>query len=109
MPEDKCILDPERDCIGKAAAIKLEARIDRLEEWQRGSKVFHEAFYDWQRQQIARNAALDEKLDNMGKNIQKLLDRKEQQDQQPARLWWSVIAAAITGVVGFVLAQLGMG
>ena len=34
MADDKCILDPERDCIGKAAALKLEARIEALEEWQ---------------------------------------------------------------------------
>lgn len=31
MPDEKCIVDPERDCIGKAAAAKLEARIDALE------------------------------------------------------------------------------
>lgn len=30
MAEDKCILDPERDCIGKAAAAKLEARLGFL-------------------------------------------------------------------------------
>ena len=33
MP-DKCILDPDRDCIGKAAAALLEKRIDDLEEGQ---------------------------------------------------------------------------
>ena len=31
MP-DKCIVDPERDCIGKAAAAKLEGRIKALED-----------------------------------------------------------------------------
>ena len=25
--DEKCIIDPERDCIGKAAALKLEARM----------------------------------------------------------------------------------
>ena len=28
--DDKCILDPERDCIGKAAAALLEKRIDGI-------------------------------------------------------------------------------
>ena len=30
--DEKCILDPERDCIGKAEAAKLEGRIKALEE-----------------------------------------------------------------------------
>ena len=64
MP-DKCIVDPERDCIGKAAAAKLEARILALEEWRDDSKQFHAKFYDWQREQIARDAKLDEQLNNM--------------------------------------------
>ena len=50
MPDDKCILDPERDCIGKAAAAKLEARIESLERWQKDSKEFHNTFYNWQKQ-----------------------------------------------------------
>ena len=61
-PDDKCIIVPERDCIGKTAALKLEARIDALEAWQKDSKEFHHAFYDWQREQIARDSKLDEKL-----------------------------------------------
>ena len=36
--DDKCILDPQRDCIGKAEAAKLEGRIKALEEWRWGSK-----------------------------------------------------------------------
>lgn len=44
MP-DKCIVDPERDCIGKAAAAKLEGRIKALEEWKEDSKRFHTDFY----------------------------------------------------------------
>ena len=32
-----------------------------LENWQAGSKDFHEKFYDWQRAQIAREGVVDEK------------------------------------------------
>ena len=46
MADEKCIIDPERDCIGKAAAAKLEARIEALETWRDDSKKFHNAFYD---------------------------------------------------------------
>ena len=48
--DEKCILDPQRDCIGKAEAAKLEGRIKALEEWREDSKDFHAKFYDWQRQ-----------------------------------------------------------
>ena len=76
MENEKCIIHPERDCIGKAEA-KLEARIEALEDWQKDSKKFHHDFYDWQRTQIARDATLDEKLSNMDANIKKVLATQE--------------------------------
>ena len=112
MPEEKCILNPERDCIGKAAAVKLEARIDALEAWQRDSKKFHNDFYDWQRTQIASDAKRDEKLGNMDANIQKLLAKQEACDAKPAKRWdaivdkviWAVLASVIT----YLLAHVGL-
>lgn len=111
MPDEKCIVDPQRDCIGKAAAAKLEARINALERWQEDSKKFHNSFYDWQREQIARDSKLDEKLNNMDKNIEKLLGKQEAADAKPGKFLdtlksnaaWAIIAA----VLGFVLGQIG--
>ena len=108
---EKCIIDPERDCIGKAAAAKLEARIESLERWQEDSKKFHNTFYDWQREQIARDAKLDEKLNNMDLNISKLLKKQEAADEKPSKFLdtiksnavWAVIAA----ILGFILGQIG--
>ena len=97
MPEDKCIIDPERDCIGKAAAVLLEKRIEDLEKWQADSKKFHSDFYDWQRMQIARDARLDEQLSYMSKNIQKLLTQQEACALKPARRWDAIIDKAIWG------------
>ena len=108
-PEDKCIIDPERDCIGKAAAALLEKRIADLEAWREDSRDFHAKFYDWQREQIARDARLDEQLSNMDKNINKLVAWQEGQQAKPAKRWEAVIAALITGVVGFLLARFGVG
>ena len=112
MPEDKCIIDPERDCIGKAAAAQLEGRIKALEDWRKDSKDFHEKFYNWQREQIARDAKLDEKLSNMDMNIEKLLAKQESCDEKPGKRWdalvdkaiWAVLAAVIT----FILAKFGL-
>ena len=110
--DEKCILDPQRDCIGKAEAAKLEGRIKALEDWKDDSKKFHNSFYDWQREQIARDAVLDEKLSTMDKNITKLLNRQELCTLKPVKRFdaivdkaiWAVLAAVIT----FVLAKFGL-
>ena len=111
--DDKCIIHPEQDCIGKNYALKLEARIESLESWQRDSKKFHSDFYDWQRAQIARDAKLDEQLSNMDKNITKLLEKQDACDAKPGKRWddlvdkaiWAVLAA----VIAFILAKVGLG
>ena len=111
--DDKCIINPERDCIGKAAAALLEKRIEDLEEWQRDSKKFHNDFYDWQRTQIARDARLDEQLNNMNNNISKILAQQEACAMKPGKRWdaivdktiWAVLAA----VIAFILAKVGLG
>lgn len=108
MGEEKCIIDPERDCIGKAAAAKLEARIETLERWQEDSKKFHNTFYDWQREQIARDAKLDEQLKSINTNIAKMLTWQESEQAKPGKRWETVIAAIIAAAVGFMLAQIGI-
>ena len=64
MADEKCVRDPRHDCFGLEAAARLEGRIKALEDWQQDSKKFHNSFYDWQREQIARDAKLDEQLSN---------------------------------------------
>lgn len=112
MPEDKCIIDPARDCIGKAAAAKLEARIEALEDWREDSKSFHAKFYDWQREQIARDARLDEKLNGMDTNIKKVLQKQEACELKPAKRWDAIVDKAIwavlAAVIAFVLARVGL-
>ncbi len=108
MADEKCIIDPERDCIGKAAAAKLEARIEALETWRDDSKKFHNAFYDWQREQIDRDARLDEQLKSMNRNIDKLVTWQEGQQQAPKKRWdaivdktiWAILAAFIAFILG---------
>ena len=106
MPEEKCILDPERDCIGKAAAALLEKRIEDLEAWQKDSKKFHNDFYDWQRAQIARDAKLDEQLSNMNKNISKLLTQQESCVLKNGRRWDSIVDKIIWAVLAALLAAV---
>ena len=111
-PDDKCIIVSERDCIGKEYAIKLEARIKNLEDWQKDSKKFHHDFYDWQRTQIARDATLDEKLNNMDENIRKVLAQQEVCAMKPGKRWDAIVDKAIwavlAAVIAFVLAKIGL-
>ena len=111
--DDKCIINPERDCIGKAAAALLEKRIEDLEEWQRDSKKFHNDFYDWQRTQIARDARLDEQLNNMNNNISKILAQQEAYAMKPGKRWDAIVDKAIwavlAAVIAFILAKVGLG
>lgn len=110
--EEKCILDPQRDCIGKAAAALLEKRIEDLEAWQQDSKKFHNDFYDWQRTQIARDAKLDEQLSNMNKNIEKVLKTQEACAMKPGKRWDAIVDKAIwavfAAVIAFILARIGL-
>lgn len=107
-----CKQDPRHECFGLEAAAKLEGRIKALEDWQQDSKKFQNSFYDWQREQIAREAKLDEQLSNMNRNIQRLLDKQEEDDAKPGKLMdtlknnaiWAILAA----VIGFFLGNLGL-
>ena len=111
-PDDKCILDPERDCIGKAAAAKLEARIEALEEWKDDSKKFHNDFYTWQNKQSERDGKLDEQLKTMDDNIKKLLTQQESCALKPAKRWDAIVDKAIwavlAAVIAFLLARIGL-
>ena len=112
MADEKCVRDPRHDGFGLEAAARLKGRIKALEDWQQDSKKFHNSFYDWQREQIAREAKLDEQLSNMNRNIQKLLDKQEEDDAKPGKLMdtlknnaiWAILAA----VIGFFLGNLGL-
>lgn len=112
MTDERCRQDPRHECFGLEAAARLEGRIKALEDWQQDSKKFHNSFYDWQREQIAREAKLDEQLSNMNRNIQKLLDKQEEDDAKPGKLMdtlksnaiWAILAA----IIGFFLGNLGL-
>lgn len=121
---DKCIIEPERDCIGKAAALLLEKRIEDLEAWRDDSKKFHRDFYDWQRGQIARDARIDEQLSTMSKSLDKLVEqtekcrnersqeqRNENADNRKRKkdFAWQILLVVATAVVTYILARFGLG
>ena len=111
MPE-KCVNDPSRDCLGLAQAAILERRVEELEAWKKDSKQFHNNFYDWQRKQIARDARLDEQLETMSSNLNKLVSWQEVQMSKPAKRWDSIadkiIWALLAAVIAAALTKIGL-
>lgn len=93
------------DCI-------MEPRIKALEDWKSESKKFHNTFYDWQRDQIARDSRLDVQLSGIENNLKKLVDWQDAQRDKPARRLESiaekVVLCVVAAVVGYVLAQVGL-
>ena len=102
----------ERDRTGSARSLLLEKRIEALEAWQRDSKQFHNLFYDWQREQIAREAKLDEQLSSMNRDLKKLVSWREAEQSAPKKRWEAytdrVVWAVLAAVIAFILAQLGL-
>lgn len=109
---DKCIIDPQKDCLGVAEAALLQKRIEALEEWRNKSDKFHEVFYDYQREQIARDAKIDEQLKNMSANLDKLISWQENQQAKPAERWNGIIDKVVMLIVGavmtFFFTQIGL-
>ena len=102
----------ERDGTGSARSLLLEKRIEALEAWQRDSKKFHNLFYDWQREQIAREAKLDEQLSSMNRDLKKLVSWREAEQSAPKKRWEAytdrVVWAVLAAVIAFILARLGL-
>ena len=90
----------------------MEPRIKALEDWKGESKKFHNTFYDWQRDQIARDARLDVQLGGIESNLKKLVAWQDAQRDKPGKRWDAmaekVLLAVIAAVVGFILAQIGL-
>ena len=112
MPDEKCIIDPERDCIGKAAAALLEKRIADLEKDREKQTAFRESYYAEQRARIKRDAELDAKISGMDEKLDKLVSWQDGQQAAPKRRWDAIVDKAIwavlAAVIAFVLAKIGL-
>ena len=125
--DDKCILDPERDCIGKAAAAKLEARLDTLEKTVEknhdNASRTHKEFFERIRAietatavQTEQYKTILEKLDALTDSVAKVTSSVSDIQAEPGRDWkdlkksirWAVLAAIIAAVMGFLLGKVGL-
>ena len=109
MADEKCILDPQRDCLGLQKAEMLEKQMD---QWRAQSRESHQEIFrrlnDLEKSETARDVqytSIMEKLD-------KLVAWQEAQQAKPAKRWDAVIEKAILAVVaaviGAILARIGL-
>ena len=110
---EKCILDPQRDCIGLAEAMLLKKRIEDLEEAQTKSSKFREDFYNWQKEQIVFQTqtveqikAMNAKSDTTNAKIDKVIKWQEDQQQKPAKRWETIVDKVVMLFVGAIAAYV---
>lgn len=109
MADEKCILDPQRDCIGLAKAQMLEKQLERFQEQSRST---HEKMYDRLRDLEKAEASRNEQYVTIMEKLDELIAWKKTEQEIPKKRWndivdkviWAVLAAVIT----FMLARVGL-
>ena len=107
--DEKCILDPQRDCLGLQKANMLEKQ---MSEWREASRSTHKELFDRMRELEKAEAARNEQYDNIMEKLDKLIAWQETEQASPKKRWdsivdkviWAVLAAVIT----FILARIGL-
>lgn len=118
MADEKCILDPQRDCLGLQKANMLEKQ---MSEWKEQSRQTHKEFFNRIRElEIARAeqgqqyTTILEKLEDLTGKVSTLSKGLSDIQAEPGRTWkdlkgkisWAVIAAVITAVMAFLLDKI---
>ena len=109
MSNEKCIIDPQRDCLGLQKANMLEKQ---MSEWREASRSTHKELFDRMRELEKAEAARNEQYDNIMEKLDKLIAWQETEQASPKKRWdsivdkviWAVLAAVIT----FILARIGL-
>ena len=115
--DEKCILDPQRDCIGKAAAAKLEARLDTLEKTVEknhdNASRTHKEFFERIRAietatavQTEQYKTILEKLDALTDSVSRVTSSVSDIQAEPGREWKELKGKVAWGIIGAVLAAL---
>ena len=108
MPE-KCILDPERDCLGLMKARELEKDVNELRKQNSSS---HERIFDrlgeLEKQegiQLVQYEHIMEKLDQLAGDVKEL---KAKPGKRGDGIVEKAIGLLVAAVLGFMLARLGL-
>ena len=109
MPTEKCILDPERDCVSLE---RVEALEYQFREQREKSSATHKEFYNRIRELEKQNSVRDvqykaimEKLDCLTRTVNEIKDKSGRRwDMVVDKAIWAAVAA----VIAFVLGRMGL-
>lgn len=114
--DSKCIIDPERDCLGLIKAENLEKKID---EYRQTARETHSELFErinaLEKSDSARNQQylnIIDKLNTLTTEITKANNSVAEMLNKPAKKWenisekviWAILAACI----GYILSQIGI-
>lgn len=114
--DEKCILDPSRDCLGLEKARMLEKQVD---EYRRQAREDHSKIYtrleELEKMDAARNEQYShilEKLDTLGDKMDSIGKRVTDLEMKPGRQWekilGGVLGAIAIAVVAYFLGKVGL-
>ena len=109
MADEKCILDPQRDCLGLQKANMLEKQIS---EWREASRSTHKELFNRMRELEKAEAARNEQYENIMGKLDKLIAWQEAEQAAPKKRWDSIkdkaIWAVLAAVIAFLLGRIGL-
>lgn len=114
--DDKCLLDPNRDCFGLIKAREIEQDLNELRKQNAST---HERIFDKLNEMGKKDAVQEEKYNHFLEKMMTLTDKIEHLtnrlsviEAKPAKKWEGmvekVIGAVILAIAGFFLGRLGL-
>ena len=107
--DEKCILDPQRDCLGLQKANMLEKQIS---EWREASRSTHKELFNRMRELEKAEAARNEQYDNIMEKLDRLIAWQEAEQVKPKKRWEAIVDksvwAVLAAVIAFILARIGL-
>ena len=109
MMDDKCLIDPQRDCLGLQKANMLERQMEKMQEQARDT---HNKLFDRIRDLEKAEAARNEQYENIMGKLDKLIAWQEAEQAAPKKRWDSIkdkaIWAVLAAVIAFLLGRIGL-
>ena len=103
LMDDKCLIDPQRDCLGLQKANMLERQMEKMQEQARDT---HNKLFDRIRDLEKAEAARNEQYENIMGKLDKLIAWQEAEQAAPKKRWDSIKDKAIWAVLAAVIACL---
>ena len=109
LMDDKCLIDPQRDCLGLQKANMLERQMEKMQEQARDT---HNKLFDRIRDLEKAEAARNEQYENIMGKLDKLIAWQEAEQAAPKKRWDSIkdkaIWAVLAAVIAFLLGRIGL-